>query len=38
MLYGRWTSYAYMKKTRKPLAIALNEVGRGLRGETMGAM
>jgi hypothetical protein len=31
-VHGRWTSYTYMKQTKKPLAIALSEVGRRLRG------
>jgi hypothetical protein len=33
-VYGRWTSYT----CKKPLAIALNGVVRGLRGRRMGAM
>jgi hypothetical protein len=34
--YGRWTSYTYMKQTKKPLASALSEVGRRLRGRDNG--
>jgi hypothetical protein len=30
-VYGGWTSYNYMKQNKKPLAIALNGVGRRLR-------
>jgi hypothetical protein len=31
-IYGRWTSYTYMKKNKEPLTIALSGVGRRLRG------
>jgi hypothetical protein len=34
-VYGRWTSDTYMKQ-KKPLAIALSGVGRGLRGRVNG--
>jgi hypothetical protein len=34
-VYGRWTSDTYMKQ-KKPLAIALSGVGRGLRGRDNG--
>jgi hypothetical protein len=32
MVYGRWTSYTYVKQNYKPLVIAFSGVGRGLRG------
>jgi hypothetical protein len=35
-VYGIWTSYKYVKQNKKPLAIALSEVGRGLKGRDDG--
>jgi hypothetical protein len=29
--YGGWTSRTYMRQNKKPLAVALSGVGRGLR-------
>jgi hypothetical protein len=34
--YGRWTSYTYRHRTKKPLAIALSGAARGLRGSDNG--
>jgi hypothetical protein len=36
MVYGRWTSYTYMKQNKETPAITLSGVGRGRGRETMG--
>jgi hypothetical protein len=31
-VYGRWISYTYWNRTKKPLAIPLGKIKRGLKG------